>query len=144
MSLSYTRAGEPIEVAVISKEVTGGFTINSVLELVNYQYYDDLWHRKLGTPKLNITGKRTTLTFEREDPVGELGTITFQFRINNFMKNIERYPATFLTEFATIGGIVALFQLGVVLRWLHQILFEKNLQEAIKLHENSEAAKSSK
>lgn len=67
MSLSYTRAGEPIEVAVISKEVTGGFTINSVLELVNYQYYDDLWHRKLGSPKLNIIGKRTTLTFERED-----------------------------------------------------------------------------
>ncbi len=97
----------------------GGSIINTALDFVNYKYYDDLWHRKLGSPTLNILGRRTTLTFERADPYGDLGTVTFQFRINNFMKNLERYPATFLTEFATIGGIVALFQLGVILRWLH-------------------------
>jgi hypothetical protein len=39
----------------------------------------------------------------------DTSTITFTYGINNYMKNIERYPATFLTEFATIGGILTLF-----------------------------------
>ena len=73
-------------------------------------------------------------------------TVSFTYRIINYMKNVERYPATFLTEFSTIGGILALFQLGVVLRWLHQLMFEKNLQEAVNLKESGDtaAAKASK
>ena len=74
----------------------------------------------MGSPVLNMTGKRTTLTYERADMSTEdLGSIAFKFYVNNYIKTVERYPATFITEFAVIGGIVALFQLGVVLRWLH-------------------------
>ena len=39
----------------------------------------------------------------------DIGTVAFKFYVNNYMKNIERYPATFLTELAVIGGITVLF-----------------------------------
>ena len=106
---SYIENGEPIDIDHISAEVSGGFSINTNIEFINYKYYNDIWHRNLGTPILNITGKRTTLSFNREIMTDDPSTITFTYRINNYMKNIERYPATFLTEFATIGGILALF-----------------------------------
>ncbi len=89
--------------------MSGGYTINTILEIINYKYYDDLWHRKLGSPVISSRGKRTTLSFERESIFDDPTTVTFTYRINNYMKNIERYPATFVTEFATIGGLLALF-----------------------------------
>ena len=74
---SYNMNGEPTEVALFTKEVPGGTSISSIYEIINYQYYDDLWHRKLGNPVLSKIGKRTTLNFERESLVQDPNTITF-------------------------------------------------------------------
>lgn len=106
---SYSEQGEPIEFAYISGEVTGGATIAASLDIINYKYYNDLWHRKLGSPVLSMRGRRTTLSFNRESAAEDLTSVNFTYRINHHMMNVERYPATFLTEFSTIGGILALF-----------------------------------
>ena len=99
----------PIEYDIISKEISIGQSLNTVVELTNFVSYENLWFQKFGAPALNYTGKRTTLSYERADMTEDIGTVAFKFYVNNYMKNIERYPATFLTELAVIGGITVLF-----------------------------------
>jgi hypothetical protein len=65
-ALSYDQNGRPIEVAEITRQVVGGRSIISILEIINYESYEDLFHRKLGSPIVQETGKRTENTFEWE------------------------------------------------------------------------------
>ena len=52
----------------------------------------------------------------------------FTFLVNPIVKRYIRYPTTIVTALSRIGGLFALFKIGILLLYVHEKMFEKEFQ----------------
>jgi hypothetical protein len=101
--------------------------LEETFKLIEYYDYDTIWSRKLVQP--TSTTKASTLdnSFCTPEEESAPGKSQIHFFIKSFYYRDIRYPQSIMSGLSEIGGLIAIFKIGLILSYFHQMKFERTL-----------------
>jgi hypothetical protein len=110
--------------------------MNDKLKLIDYQDNDSIWpwgasaNEQSGAYLQTTPGQNSIMC-----PAVANDTIIYQYHILNKQETIVRSPLSLVGGLAMIGGLLALFQMRVILVWFHERQFEAKLKSDLNIIE---------
>ena len=102
--------------------------LQETFDLVDLYDYDTVWNKNWITPTIKLGASPDNL-FCNQNP--QVGTNIF-FYFKKVYNRSSRSPNSIINGLTKIGGLLAIFRIGLLLSYFHQSRFEKKLMAKLE------------